>query len=274
MILEKVPFPDDPTPTDAPPSYDTLPPNPGSSTFSLDGKVNPYLQSYPQSPEASGSAESSTTPISPRGRPKGSKSWFPFGQAARTAREVKATVQGLIRDLVKLENPSSMAILQSCSEACAAHGLELSSILQEKTIEGHTPLYWAIIKRPPEPPTAHDRDVLTSMLALAEPLSSTTLSEIRLACLVASDQTLFQRLRRSPAFAPLSGSDQMILEASVPPDDVVVEDVPGDEGAFAVHFRFVKFQTRMRVSKEVKIEYIARGTSLMMTCYQRSRMLT
>lgn len=259
MIIEKHPLPDDPTPSEAPPSYDTLPSIPSSSSFTLDEKVNPYLQpTYPPSPQ-SPEPGSSVNPASPKGKWKGAKPWFPFGQAARAAREVKATVLGLIRDLVKLETSSSTSILQSCSEACNAHGLSLSSILQEKAIEGHTALYWAIVKRPPEPPSPNDNDVLTGMLALAEPLTDATISDIRLACLVTSDQRLFQRLRRSPAFAPLSGSDQMLLEASVPPDEVIVEDVPGDEGAFAVHFRLVKFQARMRVSKEIHMEYIARG---------------
>lgn len=262
MILDKHPFPEDPIPTEAPPSYDAPSAAPPAS-YLLDEKVNPYLEQRspptPQSPEAGSSTTPVSVPLSPTGRWRGSRPWFPFGQAARTAKEVRATVLGLVRDLVKLESPASTAILKSCSEACKVHGISLSSILQEKFIEGHTALYWAIVKRPPEPSGPDDSDALTGMLALAEPLSAATISDIRLACLVSSDQDLFQQLRRSPAFAPLSGPDRMLLEAAVTPDEVIVEDVPGDEGAFAVHFRLIKFQARMRVSKEVSIEYIARG---------------
>jgi hypothetical protein len=129
-------------------------------------------------------------------------------------------------------------------------------------MEGHTPIYWAIIKRPPDSDADESTqipDLLTALLSLSTPLTPETVSEIRLACLLTSDQPLFQRLRLSPEFSKLSGTDEILLGATIPPDGIVVEDVPGDEGAFAVNFEIVHFQKRMRISKEIVLEFIARG---------------
>jgi len=48
----------------------------------------------------------------------------------------------------------------------------------------------------------------------------------------------------------------------MPPDEIIVEDVPGDEGAFVVKFEVVQFQQRMRISKRISLEFIARGAPL------------
>ncbi|KAI0785746.1 hypothetical protein C8Q75DRAFT_722319 [Abortiporus biennis] len=198
--------------------------------------------------------------VASKGKGKATSSWFTFGQASRAAKEVKTTVLGLIRDIVKLPDTSAaMLLLESCEDACRTHNIAFSAVLQEKSIEGYSPIYWSIIKRASEPHNDDDPDLVSTLLALAEPLSDATISEIRLACLDTSDQTLFQRLRRSPAFAPLSGPDQMLLGMAVAPDDVEVTDVDGDEGAFVAHFRITQFQKRMRVTKHIDLQFIARG---------------
>jgi len=263
MIVDKLPLPDDPTPTDAPPSYDTVtepvqgPPR--VSTYPSDEKAgpsNPY-DPPPTSPSSPGQ------PLQGSGRTsKSSSSWFGFGQASRTAKEVKATVQGVVRDVVQNTDSnvsSSLSILESCSEACRARGIPFGSVLQEKYVEGHSPIYWAIVKRPAAEQAPHGPDLLSNLLSMAAPLTPATISDIRLACLDTSDQTLFAQLRRSPAFSPLAGTDQILLGALVPPDDIDVEDVPGDEGAFVVRFRIVAFQKRMRVTKHIHLEFIARS---------------
>ncbi|CAL1711671.1 unnamed protein product [Somion occarium] len=94
---------------------------------------------------------------------------------------------------------------------------------------------------------------------MAEPLTDASVSDIQLACLDASDAELFQQLRRSPTFARLSGADQVLLDTSVPPDEVHVRDVAGDEGGFVVWMRIKTFQKRMRVLKQVHVEFLARG---------------
>jgi hypothetical protein len=153
----------------------------------------------------------------------------------------------------------AISILKSCVDACAANGLSISTVLQEKSVEGHTPLYWAIIKRPAESAADENRDLLTALLALSTPLTPATVSDVRLACLLMSDQALFQQLRASPEFAPMSATDEMLLDATMPPDAILVENMPGHAGAFAVDFAIVRFQKRMHVGNAVVLEFIARG---------------
>ncbi|KAJ6591481.1 hypothetical protein DFH09DRAFT_1358068 [Mycena vulgaris] len=251
------------TPIDAPPSYEdsssSRPPQPSIST---DLKRPPPT---PSSAASSGSSSIASSSSSGLKSPPITTSWFNF--ASPTVRQVRATVLGLVRDLVKL--PSSdhsvvaISILKSCADACATNGLSISTILQEKSLEGHTPLYWAIVKRPAESPEEQPgTDLLTTLLSLSTPLTAATTSDIRLACLLTSDQALFQRLRNSPEFAPLSATDEMLLDATMPPDDITVENVGGEagqDGAFVVDFSIVRFQKRMLVSKSVHLEFIARG---------------
>ncbi|TFK32424.1 hypothetical protein BDQ12DRAFT_501938 [Crucibulum laeve] len=273
MIIDaKHALPNDPTPADAPPSYEAVAP------IRTDYRVEKNL---PEDPPPSGSSSSSShlgesqlsppplvkSPSSPgaAGKGKGRANWFTFG-TSRTAREVRTTVLGLMRDLVREhlnQSPAALGILQSCSDVCASHSLSLSRILQEKSIEGHTPLYWAVVKRPQDEEyldgTASSPDLLTALLTYSVPLTPVTILDVRHACLVTSDQRLFQRLRLSPEFSPVSAVDEMLLGGSIPPDDIEVEDVPGNEGAFAVNFEIVQFQKRMMVGKEIALEFIARG---------------
>ncbi|KAI0327897.1 hypothetical protein GY45DRAFT_1071157 [Cubamyces sp. BRFM 1775] len=279
MIVNKSPLPGDEVniePEDAPPSYDASvdapPPLP------RDEKAGTSSTRSTQSTTQNASV-SPISPISPpshkdRGKRPASTSWFNFGPTARAAKEVRATIKGLLRDLVKqTDAQGALGVLESCAEACRTYDLSLSALLQERSIEGHTPLYWSIINRaspessdaPSPTPTStresseRDRDVVMALLSHAAPLSDSTVDEIRLACLHASDHGLFQRLRRSPAFSPLSGSDELIIGGTVPVDDVEVEDVPGDEAGFVVHFRIPMFQKRMRISQEITLEFIAKG---------------
>lgn len=170
---------------------------------------------------------------------------------------------GLVRDLVKQEQSGSGAagILESCSEACDAYNVSLCSILQEKIIENHTPIHWAIVKRPAESLDPNEEDLITALLVHSAPLKPATVSDIRLACLITSNQTLFQWLRLSPVFNPISGSDEMLLGASISPDVITIEDVKEDVSAFVANFEITAFQKRMQVSKRINMEFIAKGTS-------------
>lgn len=191
-------------------------------------------------------------------------SWFPFGQAARTAKEVRATVTNLLKEIVYLQEEDAWtSVLQSCIEVCKLHSIPLSDMLQERSVENHTPLYWAIVKRPPPSKRRleRDRDLVTMLLALAEPLTSATVSDIQLACVDMCDGDLFQQLRQSSSFSRLSGTDQLLLETSVAPDEVQVRDVVGNEGGFIAFILIKQFQKRMRVSKAVAVEFLARGVS-------------
>lgn len=264
MIIDKQPLPDDPTPSEAPPSYDGLEGVPGRPLQDTKVVTPIHISPVPSPslivPPLTKSPSSSSNL---KGKGRANNSWFNFN-ASRTTREVRTTVLGLVRDLVREQDSNSRAslsILESCAEACSGYSLSLSTLLQEKSIEGHSPLYWAIVKRPPDGDEDEFAipDLLTALISFASPLTPDTISDVRHACLLTSDQLLFQRLRMSPEFAPLSGTDEMLLGASIPPDEITVEDVPGDEGAFAVNFEVVHFQKRMLVSKHIELDFIARG---------------
>lgn len=136
--------------------------------------------------------------------------------------------------------------------------------MQTKFIEDHTPFYWAIVKRLPD--GHHDveesqgPDLISALISYASPLNPETIREIRLACLATSDQKLFQRLRLTPDFHSVSGVEQMLLGVSTPLDEIEVEDVSPDGGAFAMDFVIPHFHKRMVVSKQIALEFIARGT--------------
>ncbi|KAI0752818.1 hypothetical protein C8Q80DRAFT_1148403 [Daedaleopsis nitida] len=257
MILDKAPLPGDEVEIqDAPPSYDALDDLP--QTRPQDEKAaGPSTSRLPDTPTSLGSRP---TPTSASASGSLSSSWFPFSPTARAAREVRITVLGLIRDLVKQEDTQgAQGILESCVDACKRYELSLSSILQEKSAEGHTLLYWAIANHPDLPPRPEDPDLVSALLAHAAPLTDATVEDIGLACMNKSSHALFQKLRRTPAFAPLSGSEELITRGSTPVDDIEVEDVKDDEGAFVVKLKIPMFNRRMRFSQSIKLEFIAKA---------------
>jgi len=275
MTSDKKPPPDDPTSSDAPPSYDTLGSS-GSEKTPLIGQAGPSTPGTSPHSHAptlhqalplplKSSSLSSSIPSSTKGKARAT-GWLNFSESSgsQTAREVRSTILCLVRDLIQEHIPSSPAatgILQSCAEACSAHSLSFSSILQEKSIVGRTPLYWVIVKRFPdqhqEVEETSGPDLLSALISYASPLNANTIKDIRLACLETSDQPLFQRLRLSPEFAPVSGSDKMLFGMTILPDNISVEDLPG--GTFAVDFVIPHFHKRMVVSKRITLEFIARS---------------
>ena len=288
MIIDKQPLPEDPTPIESPPSYETLNAiNTGySSSKRTELSTSKTLVDHLAVPSSSYISSPGSPPLSPNSAPpikspsltasssclsssnklKGrTTNWFNFA-ASRTTREVRNTILGLIRDLVQEQYssfPAATSILQSCADACATHSLSFSSILQEKSIENHTPLYWAIVKRLPDEhhqvEEASGPDLLSALLSYSAPLSPDTTKDVRRACLATCDQRLFQRLRLSSEFAPVSGVDRMLLGGTIPPDNIEVEDVPGDGGDFMATFEVLQFHKRMVVSKEIRLEFIARS---------------
>jgi hypothetical protein len=245
---------------DPPPSYQDI--NPDSNLLKVNGEHQALRKASPGSSSFSGSQvqlpQASTTPKQ-KGKAR-SGGWFDGFGISRAAKEAKSAVYGRVRDVVeKPAEADSLMFLEACAGICDAHGLSFSSILQDPSIESHMPIYWAIIKLP----SRDDLQLVTAILSYSAPLTQQTLSEIRLACLHVGDQALFQSLWRSPqlALAP-SGSDQVLLGASATPDTVEVQTLPGDDGAFAAHFRIAKFEKRMKISKQISLEFIARGLCL------------
>lgn len=255
MIVEKEVRSDEPATADAPPSYESA-----VSSFPLEKT---------QAASRSASSQPTTPTQGPQNPPQalssGSKqvkrsSWYIFDrvQQARTAQQVKVTVVSLIRDVVKqAELDAFSTILQNCSEICKTYGIDFGELLREQSIEGHSPIYWAIIKHTSDGPSTEGSDLVRTLLRLAAPFNNAALSEIRLACLQNSDHAQFQRLK--PFFSRLSGAEDILLGGSHPPDEIVVEEKAGGEGAFIARFHIAMFQKRMNISKDVKLEFIARG---------------
>ena len=219
--------------------------------------------------------------LSSVGSVKGKKSsgWFSFSSSApsKTPHEVRSTVLGLVRDLVQDHSsgsPAALGILQSCADACTSHSVSFSAILQEKFIENHTPLYWAIVKRTNGPLEGDEGgggsetkdDLVNALPYHLSPLNPDTILDLRMACMATSDQAMFQRLRRSPRFASISKSDQILLGGSPSPDDVTVEIGPGNKGAFTADCIVSQFHKRM-VSREILLDFIARSAYLTFYCY-------
>lgn len=215
--------------------------------------------------------------------------------ALKAQDDVRETVRGLLRDLVQGSSPvtasAALGILDSCAAACAQSSLSLARILQARWIEGRSPIYWAIVSRTVKPGdpknlNGHGDDAfLLALISRAAPLAPTALSDLRAACLDASDNVLFQCLRFIPGVVPLTGTDRILLSGSNKPtqdgsvrsnslktpeilrgfDDVakVREGTAGsDADTFSVSVQFKLFQRRMRVSGQASVEFIARGASL------------
>ena len=268
MIVEKCPLLDDPTPNEDPPSYETI----GQCLSIEDTKVKleDDLVSPAPSPASTplNIARNSGSIKKDKAKARSPKDWFTSHSAARTSREVHSTVLGLLRDLIQdntSKSPSAAGVLKSCADACAAHNVSLSNILQQKFIEDHTPIYWTIVKRLPDShPDLEDNqgpDFLTSLIAYASPLKEATITDIRLACLAASDQKLFQRLRQMPEICLVSTVNQMLLGTRTPPDEIEVEDNPSDAASFVAAFVIPMFHKQIMVSKEITLEFIAKCTS-------------
>lgn len=152
--------------------------------------------------------------------------------------------------------PANQGVLEGCAGACAGYSFSFSSLLQEKFIENHTPIYWAIINRPID--QVVQNELISDLLRHASPLTSSTISEIRCACQQKNEETLFQSLRLSRALSPLSGTDEMLLGQGMYPDSVSIDTSFGDSESFVADIEISQFQKRMRVVKEITVEFIAR----------------
>lgn len=281
---------EDAPPTDAPPPYASVLNMPGPSNINAPlPPLPPSSHDHPKSPSLftlpSTSFGSSSQP--PRKLKQRSKSspWFSFG-LSRSAKQMRTTVQDLLRNLIHQHpHPSTefefADVLVNCREACEAHGLDFSTILQDGFIEGHTPVYWAIVKRPVASQSSkgamrngdgeESAGLVMALLSYMNPVTPLTISEVRHACTLNSDHRLFTSIReRFVAFAPLVGSDAILLgnesagmglEEGARCDKVVVMEERMDPTVFEVRMEVLMFQLRMRVTGSVRVEFIARGTS-------------
>ncbi|KAF8839830.1 hypothetical protein BDN67DRAFT_709907 [Paxillus ammoniavirescens] len=249
-----------------PPSHAyTSPPNFGGSYPEVDG----FTSSRPRPP-----SHVSTSPLNDRAtsnlpgpRPRKSGSWFsllPFTSSS-SAKQVRQSIITIVHDLMLPPSDSSAGappnpdkVLASAAESCAKHKLSLSTILQGLSIAEHSPMYWAVVD--------YREELLVALLKYSRPLLAHTISDIRRACLISSNQALFHALRvRRPPFHGTDGlqlrslhatSDTLLLGAR-PADEIHVEQ--SSDGAFIATFDIIFWQRRMRAVGKVTIEFIASG---------------
>jgi hypothetical protein len=186
-------------------------------------------------------------------------------RVAMAQEETKGHVRSHLQIFLSTEPPSEeelSAVFYTCIEACKTVGLDFPTVLQEPLIEGKPPIYWAILNRPTtygNRGKTHD-SLVFALLEACQPLSSSTLAAVRLACTTASDNTLLQRLfRHIPGLSPLSPSDAMLLAPLKESDVVEVMETRDGTGTFIAHIRILRFRLRMRVSKCVVVEFVASG---------------
>ncbi|TFK84696.1 hypothetical protein K466DRAFT_624289 [Polyporus arcularius HHB13444] len=243
-------------PQDAPPSYDTLetqslplPQDEKAERSRRSGELHPLASSSPQ-PSPSSDSKSHAA----------SSAWWSSWVEPPAVKEVRKTIVGLLHDLVRGGDAECiLAVLDSCAGTCRSYGISLSSILQERSAAGHTPLYWAVVNRPHLVPSAQDMEYFRAILTYAAPLSTATVEDVRLACLHSPNNVLFQGLGRIPAFSPLSEQEKLIMGQTVPLDEVDVQDFEADLLHFSVRFKIPMFQKRMRIAGDVTLEFIATG---------------
>lgn len=247
----------DPVPaSDVPPSYDAQ----SESTSDFNRHDKTINQVVPDSSVQSSPNHGDKPPLTPQ---SGRLWWFNSYASWTTKQTVHSTILDLVRDIVKQKYPAINSIsnlFDGLSETCHSYRISFSSLLQQKSIEKHTPLFWAIILRPPMQQFPTSDDLVITLLSHSAPLMPSTIAEMRYACLLTSNHALFQHFRRCPSFSPLSGTDEMIFGTPISPDTIEVEEVAESEtGDFLAKFEILEFQKRMRVSHQIQLEFIARG---------------
>ncbi|KAF8511478.1 hypothetical protein BU17DRAFT_97166 [Hysterangium stoloniferum] len=247
--------------TETPPAYEEVVPNtqPIPSDEKSDrGSSLRDTGTIQRSPNAV-AGTSSGPPQSPW--PRVNKRWYSWLAERDSDKQVKETVQSLIRDVVKEStSPAAASVLQSCLEACEARGLSFSTIMCQKFIEGHCPIYWVIVRRPSSEEQSNDQvDLLDILLSI--PMDMTARSEAYLACLLVSDQKLFQRLRHVPGEGTSgpSGAYELLLGEGESKDEIQSFLGDPDAGEFRIIWKISQFQKRMRHIGSVSTEVVARG---------------
>jgi len=157
-------------------------------------------------------------------------------------------------------------VFKKLAEICESGGLELSGVLQEPLIDEKPPVYWAILNGPPTSSEDGDGDaafdaLVVALVGASQPLKESTITSIRHACMLTSNNTLLQHLfRRFPDLAPLNPGDVILLSSTGGGDVVEIEESLDGTGIFVAHIQIRRFRLRMRVSKLVKIEFVTSGT--------------
>jgi hypothetical protein len=174
------------------------------------------------------------------------------------------TVKSSIRSWLTCDFPNdeSDAVLQKCRRMCTHGGLDFSVVLQEPLIDKKPPVYWAILNgtTSSKGSDAALHAVVLSLLEICQPLQETTITSIRRACMLTSNNALLQHLFwHFPALSPLTRSDAMLLSSVAGGDVVNVDETQDGTGTFIARIQIRRFRLRMRVSEFIKIEFVTSG---------------
>ncbi|KAG1905940.1 uncharacterized protein F5891DRAFT_632854 [Suillus fuscotomentosus] len=172
---------------------------------------------------------------------------FVFSKAQ--TKQIRTTVLSLIRGMV-ITPDFILSSVGPTLDACATSlpAAEFTDILQESNIEGHTPLYWAIVNKRPE--------VLSAFHKFITAYKNDSFHDVRLACMVTNDHTLFTKL--SLTSARLHKMERTLNLSLGCADEIQVYE--GDtENQFTAKMQITMFQTRIRVVQKLRMEFIAQG---------------
>ncbi|KAJ8597988.1 hypothetical protein M405DRAFT_6425 [Rhizopogon salebrosus TDB-379] len=175
---------------------------------------------------------------------------LPSVLSIRRIQETRTNVLSLIRDIVSTPDfiPSSVAsIVNSCAASLSA--TDFSDLLQTPNIEGHTALYWAIVN--------NRREALITFIEFIPKFSLMCSSDLRLACMTTNDHALFVQLNLG---TKNNSKDEPLRRSLGLPDEIQVHEGDGLDGnKFVASLRVRMCQRRVRITKEVGIEFIAKG---------------
>ncbi|KAG2157331.1 hypothetical protein DEU56DRAFT_764036 [Suillus clintonianus] len=164
-------------------------------------------------------------------------------------KQTRTTVLSLIRDMVSAPDftPSSVVpIVDACAASLPA--AEFTNLLQTSNIEGHTALYWAIVN--------NRREALVAFFRFIPKYTSTSYSDLRLACMATSDHALFMNLK---LYAVANNRDEPLKRSlGCPPDEIEVHG-GNSQNQFTVDMQIRMFQKRLRIAQKMVVEFVAKG---------------
>jgi hypothetical protein len=187
-------------------------------------------------------------------------------KAVTQSNDAKEAVRSNVWSLLSRQLPSDEdyePIFKKCAQICEGGGLDLSAVLQEPLIDGKPPVYWAILNGPSTSSQGGDAafdTLVDAFLGACQPLKDTTITAIRLACMLTSNNVLLQQLfRRFPSLSPLTPGDAILLSSAGGGDVVDVDETQDGTGTFVARIQVRRFRLRMRVSGLIKVEFVTAG---------------
>lgn len=149
------------------------------------------------------------------------------------------------------------SMLANCATACESASLSFTSLVQETSVEGHAPIYWAIVTHDADSDRHTPSRLISGILRHSLPLDETSRLEIRSGCLLTKNQALFGHIRSMEAYTPLPSGGIMLLGEDFRPDSITVEE--SNFAGFTANFEIMKFMKRIHLSHEITLDFIAKG---------------